>query len=119
MTIERRTKRSGSKDEALRLLLAAVKGRSDVTSIAIVDSRGLVVSGMGSAQELAILGAVAEPIAGGTVSDLCERLTAGTDVLAKAVKSSHGTMYLAALGTRVGRMHEAARGIERILSLAS
>jgi hypothetical protein len=37
-------------------------------------------------------------------------------VLSKAVPSSLGTIYLAALGTRVGRMHEAARGVERILA---
>lgn len=116
MTTERRRRRSGLEDEALRLLLAAVKERSDVTSIAIVDARGLVISGVGTAQELAILGAVAEPVAGGKVSALCERLTAGTDVLSKAVRSAHGTMYLAALGTRVGRMHEAAKSVERILS---
>jgi predicted regulator of Ras-like GTPase activity (Roadblock/LC7/MglB family) len=116
MTTERRRRRSGLKDEALRLLLAAVKERSDVTSIAVIDARGLVISGMGNAQELAILGAVAAPVAGGTVSELCERLTAGTDVLSKAVSSSRGTMYLAALGTRVGRMHEAAKSVERILS---
>lgn len=115
---ERRTKRSGSKNEALRLLLAAVKERSAVTSIAIVDSRGLVVSGMGSARELAILGAVAQPIAGGTVTDLCERLTAGTDVMSKAVKSPLGTVFLAALGDRVGRMSEAAQGVERIMRRA-
>lgn len=115
MTTERRRRRSAMKDEALRLLLAAVKERSDVTSIAVVDARGLVVSGMGSAHELAILGAVAQPIAAGTVTEVCERLTAGTDVMAKAVRSPRGTMYLAALGERVGRMHEAARGVERIL----
>jgi len=96
-------------------LLAAVKERSDVSSIAVVDARGLVISGMGSAQELAILGAVAQPVASGTVSDLCARLTEGTDVLSKALTSSRGTLYLAALGNRVGRMHEAARSIERIL----
>lgn len=115
MTTERRTKRSGVKDEALRLLLAAVKERSDVTSLAIVDARGLVVSGMGTPRELAILGAVAQPVAGGKMTDLCERLTAGTDVISKAVRSPLGTMYLAALGDRVGRMHEATRGVERIL----
>lgn len=115
MTTERRKMRSGTKDEALKLLLSAVKERSDVTSIAIVDARGLVISGMGTARELAILGAVAEPIAGGTVTGACERLTVGTDVLSKAVRSSRGTMYLAALGARVGRMHEAARSVERIL----
>jgi len=116
MTTERRTTRSAIKDEALRLLLAAVKERSDVSSIAVVDANGLVISGMGTTRELAILGAIAEPVAGGEVSELCERLTRGTDVLAKAVPSSLGTIYLAALGTRVGRMHEAARGVERILS---
>lgn len=115
---ERRQKRSGQKDEALRLLLAAVKDRSDVSSIAVVDARGLVLSGMGTAQELAILGAVAQPVAGGTVSDLCQRLTEGTDIISRALNARGGTMYLAALGSRVGRMHEAARGIERILSVA-
>ena len=112
---ERRRTRSAQKDEALLLLLAAVKDRSDVSSIAVIDSRGLVISGVGPAQELAILSAVAQPVAGGTVTDLCERLTEGTDVLSNVVNSRQGTMYLAALGSRVGRMHEAARGIERIL----
>ena len=115
---ERRHTRSGQKYEALRLLLAAVKDRSDVSSIAVVDARGLVISGMGTAQELAILGAVAEPVAGGTVSDLCVRLTEGTDVMSQALRSPGGTLYLAALGSRVGRMHEAARGVERILRVA-
>lgn len=110
--------RSGETNEALRLLLAAVKDRSEVSSIAVVDAHGRVISGMGTAQELAILGAVAQPVAGGTLNGLCERLTEGTDVMAKALKSQLGTMYLAALGTRVGRMHEAARGIERILCVA-
>ena len=115
MTTERRTRRSGIKDEALRLLLTAVKARSEVSSIAVVDARGIVISGMGTARELAILGAVAQPIAGGKINDLCERLTVGTDVMSKAVRSPRGTMYLAALGNRVGRMHEAALGVERIL----
>jgi hypothetical protein len=116
MTTERRRTRSPIKDEALRLLLAAVKSRSDVSSIAIVDANGIVISGMGTGRELAILGAVAEPVAGGKVNALCAHLTSGTDVLVRAVPSSLGTMYLAALGRRVGRMHEAARGVERILS---
>jgi high-affinity K+ transport system ATPase subunit B len=112
MTTERRTTRSSNKDEALALLLASVKKRSHVSSIAVVDASGRVISGMGSVRELAILGALAAPVASGEVGELCERLTRGTDVLSKAV----GSVYLAALGTRVGRMHEAARGVERILA---
>ena len=115
---ERRRTRSAQKDEALSLLLAAVKSRSDVSSIAIVDGRGNVISGMGTPQELAILGAIAQPVAGGTVDDLCQRLTQGTDVLSTPVNAKGGALYLAALGSRVGRMHEAAAGIERILRVA-
>src|SRR5258708_2813259 len=112
---ERRARRSRYKEEALRLLLAAVRDRSQVTSIAVVDGRGGVVRGMGTDRELAILGAIAQPVAGGRITGLCERLTEGTDVMAKALHSSRGTVYLAALGSRVGRMHEAARAVERIL----
>ena len=115
---ERRRMRSGKKEEALRLLLAAVKERSDVTSIALIDGRGLVVSGLGSAQELAILGAIAEPVAGGTVTPLCEALTEGTDVIAKAVQAPSGRLFLAALGERVGRLTEATASVERILRVA-
>jgi hypothetical protein len=112
---ERRKRRSGLEGEALRLLLAAVKERSEITSIALIDSRGLVISGMGTSRELAILGAIAQPVAGGKVTAACERLTVGTDVIAKAVRSPRGTMYLAALGDRVGRLTDATQGIERIL----
>lgn len=113
---ERRTRRSGLKSEALRLLLEAVRDRSEVSSIAVIDSRGIVMSGTGTDHELAILGAIAEPIAAGSVNELCERLTEGTDVIAKAVPSQRGTVFLAALGSRIGRMREAERGIQRILA---
>jgi hypothetical protein len=116
MTTERRRTRSEKRHEALGLLLAAVKERSDVSAIAVVDANGLLIGGTGTARELAILGAVAVPVAAGEVNELCERLTQGTDVFAKAVPMPLGTIYLAALGSRVGRMHEAARGVERILA---
>ncbi|MBX3192210.1 MAG: hypothetical protein KF819_34795 [Labilithrix sp.] len=113
---ERRIRRSPRKDEALRLLLEAVKARSEVTSIAVVDARGHVVTGMGTERELAILGAIAEPVAGGVLSGLAERLTEGTDVMSREIKGPRGRVYLAALGDRVGRMVEAASGVERILA---
>ncbi len=116
MSIERRMRRSGDPNEALDLLLEAVMERSDVSSIAVVDARGFVVMGRGSKQELAILGAIAAPVAAGVVTTTCERLTEGTDVMARKVKGPEGHLYLAALGTRVGRMHDAARGVERILA---
>ena len=99
MMMERRRRRSERKDEALRLLLEAVRDRSDITSIAVVDERGLLVAGEGPERELLVLGAVAAPAAAGEFdADLAEQ-----------------TMYLAALGKRVSRMPEAALGVARIL----
>jgi hypothetical protein len=115
MMKERRKQRSGRKDEALRLLLEAVRERSDVSSLAIVDGRGLVVAGTGPERELTVLGAVAAPAAAGAFDAACERLTEGTDVVSCPVDLGDRRLYLAALGERVSRMPEAARGVARIL----
>src|SRR5688572_739041 len=98
ITTERRRRRSGRKDEALRLLLESVRRRSDVSSIAIVDGRGLVVAGDGPERELSILGTVAAPAASGIFDAECERLTAGTDVMSCPVALDDRRYYLAALG---------------------
>jgi hypothetical protein len=98
------------------MLLEAVRDRSEISSIAVVDSRGLVVSGAGTLRELAILGTVAAPAAEGFLTPSYDRLTEGTDVMARPVETPTGTMYLAALGRRVTKMVEAARGVERILA---
>lgn len=113
---ERRRMRSERKDVALTLLLTAVKARSEVSSIALIDGRGLVVSGLGSAQELAILGAIAEPVASGVISPLAESLTEGTDVLSKPIDGPYGPLFLAALGDRVSRFSDAATACARILA---
>ena len=116
---ERRVRRSTKKNEALKLLLEAVRARSDVSSIAIVDEDGSLVSGAGHPRELQVLGAVAPSIAHGEIEDACRRMTEGTDVLARRLEGTEGeTLYLAALGTRVRRMHEVARSVTRILRAA-
>lgn len=112
---ERRRRRSERKDEALRLLLEAVRDRSDISSVAVVDGRKMVVAGVGHEHELHVLCAVAEPAATGTFDSTCEKLTVGTDVLSRPFVVGNQTMYLAALGVKVSRMPEAATGIARIL----
>ena len=114
-TQERRRRRSHRTNEALELLLESVKERSDISSIAIVDGRGLVVAGTGDEHELMILGTVAAPAAAGAVDASFEKLTEGTDVMSCPLAIGERKMYLAALGDRVSRMPEAARGIARIL----
>lgn len=112
---ERRRRRSERKDEALHLLLESVQRRSAISSIALVDGRGMVIAGTGSEHELYVLGLVAAKAAHGALDPTCERLTAGTDVMSCAVSLGDRRMYLAALGDRVSRMPEAARGVGRIL----
>jgi hypothetical protein len=112
---ERRKKRSRDPREAIGLLLDTVRTRSDVSAIAVVNGQGAVVSGTGSARELEILAAVAAPAAHGYMGSAYDRLTSGTDVLARAIDTNAGTWYLAALGARVSRMVEAARAVERIV----
>jgi hypothetical protein len=113
--MERRRRRSGRKDEALHLLLESVRQRSEISSIAIVDGRGLVIAGAGPEHELLVLGAVAAPAASGSLDAVCERLTSGTDIVACPLAVGDRKMYLAALGDRVSRMPEAARSVVRIL----
>lgn len=115
MTKERRRRRSERRDEALHYLLESVQRRSPISSIALVDGRGLVVAGTGPEHELLVLGLVAASAAGGRFDATCERLTSGTDVLSCPLTIGDRRMYLAALGDRVSRMTEAARGVGRIL----
>lgn len=114
-TNERRRRRSTRRSEALDLLLEAVKERSDVSSIAVVDGRGLIVAGAGAEHELMILGAVAGFAASGEITPRFEELTKGTDVVACPVDIGEQQLILAALGDRVVRMPEAARSVARIL----
>jgi hypothetical protein len=116
MRAERRVRRSPRKEEALQLLLGAVRRRSAITSIAIVDSRGFVVAGDGPERELFVLGSIAGPASRGALDDACARMIADTDVLSCPMQIGERRLYLAALGERVTRMPEAARGVARILS---
>jgi hypothetical protein len=97
------------------LLLEAVKARSEISSIAIVDGRGMVLEGAGPESELRVLGLVAAPAASGQIDARFETMTAGTDVLSCPLALGERRLYLAALGERVARMPEAVRGVTRIL----
>jgi hypothetical protein len=112
---ERRKRRSSSKLEALRLLLEAVRERSEISAIAIIDGRGMVLEGTGPEHDLLVLGLVAKPAAAGPFDAMCEHMTEGTDVVSCPLELGERRLYLAALGQRVARMPEAVRGVSRIL----
>jgi hypothetical protein len=113
---ERRTKRSLDAVEALQYLTEAVADRSDVSAVAIVDDAGRIVAGTGMPRALVGLSRIAGPVARGEACVDLGHVTRDTDVMARRVDAACGTLYLAALGSRVRRMPEAARAIQRIVS---
>jgi hypothetical protein len=111
--LERRTKRSESRDEALQYLVEAVADRSDVEAVVLVDDAGRIVAGTGMPIEVRDLARIARPVARGD-RDVLSRVAEGSDVLARSVDIGDATLYLAALGTHVRKMTDAARAIARI-----
>ena len=114
-----RTKRSENRGEALQYLVEAVLDRSDARSAAIVatvDGQPRIVAGAGAPRDLAGLARVAGPVARGEQCAELEAITEGTDLLTRAVLAGDETYYLAAIGTRVRKMTDAARAIGRIVA---
>jgi hypothetical protein len=114
--IERRTKRSAHREEALQYLVEAVADRSEVRAVALVDDSGRIVAGTGVASDLVGLARIAGKIARAESCPELDAVTEGTDILVRAVWARGEPHYLAALGERVTRMVEAGRRAETILS---
>jgi hypothetical protein len=117
--LEQRTKRSTDRATALRYLIEAVANRSEVRAMALLTSAGDVLASVGTVDDVAGLATVAGPWVRGEQCPQFDRVTAGTDLLARAITHQGQTLYLAALGARVRKMPEAARSVVRILSTAA
>ena len=113
--MDRRNKRSSDRDEALQYLVEALADRSHVSSVAIVNEEGGIVAGVGSATELSGLAIIAGPATRGEPCREFQHVTWGTDFLGRKIQLGERTLYLAALGERVSRMHEAANAVCRII----
>ncbi len=96
--------------------MEAVADRSEVRSVALVDERRRIVAGMGMPRDLAGLAKVAGGVARGERPVEFESVTEGTDLLARGITLGDRTLYLAALGTRVRRMSDAANAVARIFA---
>jgi hypothetical protein len=120
--MERRSKRSQVREEALQYLVEAVHDRSAVFAVAVVDEDGRIVAGTGMPRDVAGLARIAERTARGETSAEMDEVAGGLDVVARAIPFAETTdgeprvarVFLAALGTRVRRMHEASAAILRI-----
>lgn len=113
--MERRTKRSEDRDEALQYLVEALADRSEVEAVALVNDEGRIVAGMGMPNSVRGLAKIAAPMLRGDGSELFESATEGTDFFGRRIPLETGTLYLAALGSRVRKMHEAVYAVTRIL----
>ncbi len=113
--MERRTKRSTDQYEALQYLVEALADRSEVDAVALVTDDGKIVAGMGIPKAIRSLAKIAAPTVRGEGSDRFESETEGTDFFGRKIPLKSGPLYLAALGSRVRKMHEAVYAVTRIL----
>ena len=117
--MERRTKRSEDRQEALQYLVEALADRSEVEAVALVNDEGRIVAGMGMPNAVRGLAKIAAPVVRGEGSDFYESATSGTDFFGRRIALESGPLYLAALGKRVRKMHEAVYAVTRILGDAA
>ena len=114
--MERRTRRSPDRGEALHYLLESVAARSDVRALAVVGPSGDVLASLGPAEDIAGLATLAGPwLRGEPCDEEFDRVTEGTDLIACSIPCADKTLHFAALGTRVRKLTEAARGVQRII----
>jgi hypothetical protein len=124
---ERRTHRSSSPDEAVRLFLQALVARHELDALALANEDGLLVAGAkapaGASLDLDWIGAVGCVCAvrgrrGPSLGSLVERVTGGKSLTAAEIVVRGERLYLAAVGGRLPAGWAgagAAAGIERIL----
>ena len=114
--IERRTKRSTDRSEALQYLVETVADRSGVQALVLVDDGGHVVAGMGMPQDVAGLASTAREVAWCRAStSTVDRAMRGRDVTARTVTTREGLIYFAAMGGGgVRGVGEAVRAVQRI-----
>jgi hypothetical protein len=85
--------------------------------MALVNEAGEVLASVGAPKEIDGLARLAGPwVRGEPCSDVFDRVTAGTDLVARGIQAQDETLYFAALGDRVRRLPDAARSVARILA---
>jgi hypothetical protein len=113
--MERRRKRSYEPVEALQYLMEAVKDRSEVRAVALVDEGGRIRAGTGYPEEMVTLARLGSAVARGEPAAL-DALTGEDDLLACPFALGETRVCLAAIGTSVRKMPEAVRAARRILA---
>src|SRR6516225_1412928 len=92
--MERRTKRSEDRQEALQYLVEALADRSEVDAVLLMNDEGRVVAGMGKPKEVKGLAKIAVPVLRGEPCDAFDADTEGTDFFGRQIKLPSGPLYL-------------------------
>ncbi len=107
--MERRTKRSADRDEALQLLVESVADRSGARALVLMNEAGRIVAGMGMPDDVMTLARTAREGAWGS-------LAGASPCTARAMATPEGMIYLAALGNCVAGVGDAVHAVQRILA---
>ena len=115
--MDRRTKRSADREEALQFLVESVADRSGVRALVLVDDAGRIVAGLGMPDEVVGLARAARDVAWGRASESqVDAMTGGRDVTARTVATRDGMLYFAALGEQMRGLGDASHAVRRILA---
>ncbi|MGH7294258.1 MAG: hypothetical protein ACRELB_04970 [Polyangiaceae bacterium] len=115
--IDRRSKRSDDRAEALQFLVESMADRSGVKALVLMDDGGRIVAGMGMPDAIVGLAQAARDVAWRRASAAeVDEATRGDDVTARPIATREGMLYFAALGDRMSGLGDAVRAVHRILA---
>jgi hypothetical protein len=109
---ERRTKRSELREEALQMLVESVADRNGARALVLMNEAGRIVAGIGMPNDVMTLARTARQGAWGSLS-------ASSACTARALATTEGMVYLAALGSCVSGVGEAVHAVQRIMATTS
>lgn len=119
MIQNRRRRRSGEHVEALAYYFEALAEREGLEAVALVDERGGLLCGSGTAHGVYDMDEIARAAAltaDGSEPDGIDAITQGNDFYACRIEAGGKSYVVTSLGKRVRRVTDAAKAIERILA---
>ncbi len=119
MIQNRRRRRSGERGEALAYYFEALAEREGIEAVALVDERGGLLFGGGTAHGVYDMDEIAHAAmltASGSEPDALDTITRGADFYACRIEAAGKSYVVTSLGKRVRRVSDAAKAIERILA---
>ena len=118
MIQNRRRRRSGERGEALAYYFESLAEREGIEAVALVDERGGLLCGSGTAHGVYDMDEIARAAAmtvDGSEPDGIDAITQGNDFYACRIEAGGKSYVVTSLGKRVRRVNDAAKAVERIL----